>query len=218
MHGLPDLPAAILLASGFSKRFGEQNKLLFSFRGKPLARYTLELASAMDFSGGIFFVAACDEVAALASDLRNVNVIKNGAPEKGLRESVRLGVEAADTAYAATKDAASVSDTCIESYLFFPCDQPFLDVATVRLIIDERVKTGGMGCIVEPRYKGRPGDPCLFSRDFREELLSLKEGETPRLIKSRHPEALRGVEVLNPLVLEDIDDEESLERLSKLVC
>ena len=192
---IPASAAAILLASGFSKRFGERNKLLVPFRGKPLARYTLELVTKMNFPGGVYFVVASDEVAALVADLSNVRVIKNTAPEKGLRESVRLGVEAAGT------DAAF--------YLFFPCDQPFLDIGTVQGILDVREN----GCIVEPRYRGKPGNPCLFSAVFREELISLDEGETPRLIKARRPEALRGVEVSNPLIIQDIDDEETFERL-----
>ena len=184
------------MASGFSKRFGERNKLLFPFRGKPLARYTLELATGMGFSGGIFFVAASCDVAALTVDLKTVSVLKNPSPEKGLRESIRIGLLAADAEY----------------YLFLPCDQPFLDAATVKRILDAR----SPACIVEPRYKGRPGNPCLFHADFRGELLSLKDGETPRLVKERHRGALRGVEVSNPLALEDIDDEEMLERLSSL--
>ena len=182
-----DKIAAILLASGFSKRFGERNKLLFPFHGKPLARYTLELAAELGFSGGIFFVTAQDEVSALAHDLPGVKLIKNTAPEKGQRESVRLGT-----------NAAAVADY----YLFFVCDQPFLDTDTVRRILEERQP----GCIVEPRYKGMPGNPCLFSKSFREELLALGEDETPRLIKERHQDAVRGVEVSNSLVLEDIDD------------
>jgi hypothetical protein len=47
-------------------------------------------------------------------------------------------------------------------------------------------------------------------------LLSLGEGETPRLIKERHPEAVRGLEVSNPLLLEDIDTEETLMRLENV--
>jgi len=193
----PDKVAAILMASGFSKRFGSRNKLLVLFKGKPLARYTLELASAIGFSGGIYFVCSSSGAAALASDLPDIRVINNTAPEKGLRESVRLGVEAADT------------DTAY--YLFFPCDMPFLDAPTVQRIIDERKPA----TIVEPRFNGRPGNPALFSALFREELLSLGEGETPRIIKARHPEALSTVEVTDPLVLEDIDDEETLNRYDK---
>ena len=71
--------------------------------------------------------------------------------------------------------------------------------------------------MAEPRYMGKPGNPSLFSAFFYEELISLKEGETPRVIKLRHPEALRVVEVYNPMVLEDIDDEETFERLDKLI-
>jgi molybdenum cofactor cytidylyltransferase len=186
--------AAILLASGFSKRFGERNKLLLPFKGKALARHTLELVAGMDFPGGIFFVAASCDVAALAADLNSVRTLKNTAPEKDLRESVRIGVEAAKA----------------EFFLFFPCDQPFLDARTVISVLE----ACEYGCITEPRYQGRPGNPCLFSALFREELLSLGEGETPGLIKKRHPEALRGVEISNPLALEDIDDEETFNRLS----
>jgi molybdenum cofactor cytidylyltransferase len=184
------------MASGFSERFGSLNKLLVNFRGKPLARHTIELAAGMHFPGGIFFIASSREAAGLASDFSAVRVIKNTAPEKGLRESVRLGIEAAGTKP--------------EYYLFFPCDQPFLDAATMQRVLDARAP----GRIVEPRYGGRPGNPCLFSATFREDLLSLNEGETPRLIQTRYPQALRGVEISNPLALEDIDDEETLMRLS----
>jgi len=190
--------AAILMASGFSKRFGGRNKLLVPFRGKPLARYTLELAITLDLDGGIFFVTASDEVALLAADLPKVRVLKNAAPEKDLRESVRLGVEAAGRR--------------AEYYLFFHCDQPFMNANTVQRIMAEREH----GRIVEPRCMDKPGNPCLFSSVFREELLSLKEGETPRLIKARHPEALKFVNVSDPLILKDIDDEETLERLSNI--
>ena len=189
-----DSVAAILLASGFSERFGERNKLLVPFRGKPLARYTIDLAVKFGFSGGIFFIASLDEVASLAVNLSMVTVIKNNSPEKGLRESVALGVEAA------SRRGASY-------YLFFPCDMPLLDVATVQRILDERKK----GCIVEPRFRKRPGNPCLFSADFKSELLSLGEDEAPWLIKASHPELVRLVEITNPLILEDIDDEETLQ-------
>ena len=193
--------AAILLASGFSERFGGRNKLMVPFRNKPLARYTLELAAdasgALKFEGGIFFVCASDEVAALAKDFPAVTVIKNKAPEKDLRESVRLGIMAAEA-------------DC-EYYIFFHCDEPLLDAATVERILDARKP----GFIVEPRYRQRPGNPSLFSAAFRDELLSLKEEESPKLIKARYPEAVIQVAVTDPLVLEDIDDEETLEWLER---
>ena len=189
--------SAILLASGFSKRFGAQNKLLFPFNGKPLARYTLELTAvdlAASFLGGIFFVTACDKVSALAKDLGNVNIIKNTAPEKESRESVRLGVEASASA---------------DYYFIFPCDQPFLNADTVRRMLDARRS----GCIVEACYKDPVGNlvsqsPSLFCASFREELLSVKAGEKPSVVKVRHRDSVVRVEA-DESVLRDIDEEQS---------
>jgi molybdenum cofactor cytidylyltransferase len=183
--------AAILLASGFSRRFGSENKLLVPFRGKPLARHTLDLVCSMDCFSGIFFVVQDERTAALANGLPVV-VIRNNAPEKGRRESVRLGTEAAgESGY----------------YFFFPCDQPFLDAETVRLMLAARRP----GCIVEPCFKGCHGSPSLFSAVFRDELLTLGEGEKPKIIKARHPEAVISVEIPNRLALFDIDKPEDME-------
>lgn len=194
---------AILMASGFSKRFGGGNKLLVPFRGKALARHALDLVCGMDCFNGIFFVAASEPVAALAAALP-LELIRNTAPEKGQRESVRLGVEAAGAALGPQRDAAW--------YLFLPCDQPLLDAATLRLILDARQP----GRIVEPRFQGEPGNPCLFSAAFHDELISLGEGETPRLIKARHPEAVIPLEISNAPALADVDRPEDLERLLAL--
>jgi molybdenum cofactor cytidylyltransferase len=188
---------AILMASGFSRRFGTGNKLLAPFRGKPLARYTLELVCNFLKAGKnstsafdrIFFVAADDEVAALAENFP-VTVIRNFASEKGQRESVRLGVAAGGADY----------------FMFFPCDQPLLDGETVKRIIGARRK----GFIVQPCFNGVPGNPSLFSGVFRDELLALGDGEHPRDIKKRHPDALITVEAATYLSLIDIDDPAAL--------
>jgi molybdenum cofactor cytidylyltransferase len=181
--------AAILLASGFSRRFGNENKLLVPFRGKPLARHTLELVCGFNCFNEVIFVTADERVAALAAGLP-VTHIHNAAPEKGRRESVRLGVQAAgEAAY----------------YFFFPCDQPLLDTETIAGIIAARQP----GKIAQPRFRGETGgSPALFSSVFRNELLTLGENEKPNTIKARHPDALVMVETADLLVLTDIDTPE----------
>jgi molybdenum cofactor cytidylyltransferase len=189
---------AVLLASGFSKRFGETNKLLAPFRGKPLARHTLDLVCGLDCFSRIFFVAAEDPVLALAGGLP-VTALRNKDPGRGQRESIRLGLEAAGAA---------------EWYMFFPCDQPLLNAAAVRRVVEAR-RPGG---IVRPCYRGKPGSPVLFSAAFREELLSLGEGERGRDLIRRHPERLITVETGEPAFSEaplfspltDIDDPQTL--------
>jgi molybdenum cofactor cytidylyltransferase len=204
------------MASGFSRRFGRENKLLAPYRGKPLVRYTLDLAGTLGADpaclGHIFFVAADPAVIALAESWAAekglgpsrtgeggpaFEIIPNGAGERGQRESIRLGVSASCAAY----------------YLFFPCDQPFLDGATVRRLLGARRR----GRIVQPAFQGRPGNPVLFSAVFREELLSLGPGEHPRDIKKRRPEALITLELADGRPLVDIDDPETFARLEREV-
>ena len=225
---------AIILAAGFSSRFGSENKLLVPFRGKPLALHTIDLICGIgsELFDGIFVVYSDERVAALANNITHkdlpqgrgdaeglekkcseshlssgIVLIHNTAPEKGQGESVRQGVE-----------AAQANDN--DFFLFLPCDQPFLDAATVRQILAARRK----GCIVEPYcetvletvtglegslgYQG--GSPCLFSGIFRHELMSLQEGEAPRAIKARQSKSIIRVMVSNPLTLADIDDREMM--------
>jgi molybdenum cofactor cytidylyltransferase len=210
---------AILMASGFSKRFGEKNKLLAPFRGKPLARHTLDLVCGLNCFSRIFFVAAEDAVIALAGGLP-VMVIRNERPGRGQRESIRLGLDAAaggngnpgGTGPAADYWTCSVASRAVEQvyYMFFPCDQPLLDAASVRGILEARMP----GRIIQPCYRGTPGNPVLFSGVFREELCNLGEGEQGRDLIRRRPESLVKVEIpeqpFSQSPLTDIDDPQTL--------
>jgi molybdenum cofactor cytidylyltransferase len=184
--------AAILLASGFSRRFGIQDKLLYPYRGKPLARYALELAARSGLFRPVVYVAARMNVAALAlsPDVcgpgADIRIAYNKHPEKGLRESVRLGVMAAGDA---------------RYYMFFPCDMPWLDCVTVNAVLARAAP----GKIIRPVHAGQPGNPCVFAADFRDDLLSLKAGEQPRLLAERWPERVVSVEIANGAVLGDMD-------------
>jgi len=179
---------AILMASGFSRRFGAENKLLQKVGGVPLARRTLELACSIPF-GAVHFVAADAEVLRLADGLP-VRTHRNERPDRGQCESVRLGALNSDADY----------------YIFFPCDQPFLDAATV-LALCEHAEPGK---IVFPTHEGRPASPNLFSKAFRDDLLSLGDGENARVIKNRNPDALVRVPVADGRTLTDIDTLEDL--------
>lgn len=186
----------ILMASGFSRRFGRENKLLHVFHGKPLVAHALDLAcSFQPQSGGeIFLVYSDPAVAALAVDAP-VRLIRNDTPGRGPCESVRLGVAASAAAY----------------YMFLHGDQPFLDAATLAAVAARRQP----GRIVTPCYRGKPGNPSLFSAFFRDDLLSLPDGESPRLVKNRHPDRVDKVEINDPSRLVDIDSQDDLLRNSK---
>ena len=61
--------------------------------------------------------------------------------------------------------------------------------------------------IVVPVFQGKRGNPVLFSREFREEILQHK-GEGCRGILLKHPQCIREVMMKNDNVLRDIDTPE----------
>ena len=190
-----DTVDAVIMASGVSRRFGGENKLLAGFRGKPLARITLELAVGSGLFNRIFFVAASAEVAALAEGLP-VTFIRNSQSDLGQSESIRLGA------------AASRADHVI----FLSCDQPLLDRATLECITGARKE----GFIVEPAANGEACGPCVFSRVFRDELCALPAGGTGRDVKKRHRARVITVEIKEPERLLDADSPEALEKAMAL--
>lgn len=184
---------AILMASGFSKRFGDRDKLLQPFRGMPLAEHALSLLCGMEQIGRVHFVYSSEAVGRLA-ERYPANALYNANPQRGACESIRLGVSASGAGY----------------YLFVPCDQPLLDAATIEAIICRRKA----GSIVVPYSGGVPGSPALFSDAFREELLQLEDGETGRVVQKRNAKAVIPFEVGDAAFLEDIDTEDDLARLA----
>jgi molybdenum cofactor cytidylyltransferase len=189
MNGCAD---AILMASGFSRRFGARDKLLSQFGGRALASYTLELACGMPEFSNVIFVVANDEVARLADDLP-VTVLRNGNPARGQCESIRLGVASASA----------------QHYCFFPCDQPLLDEGAVRALISRAAP----GLIVEPVFDGEPCSPSVFSANFRGELLAIPNGESGAYVKERNPGRVVRVRVEDWRLLADVDTSEELEAL-----
>ena len=185
---------AILMASGFSRRFGAYDKLLQKFQGKPLALFTLELVCGMPEFENVIFVTASPKVARLASGTR-AYTIRNTAPERGMRESIRLGV----------------ASSSAEFYCFFPCDQPFIEASAVRRLL-AAAKPGG---IVEPVAGGERRSPSVFSGAFRDELLSLREGERGASIKDRHRNAVVSLAFDEAIIFSDIDTPEELSILSE---
>ena len=183
---------AILMASGFSRRFGGGDKLLHPFKGRPLASHALELACGMAEFERVIFVAASDEVARLAAGTRAV-VVRNVSPDRGMRESVRLGVGESRARY----------------YCLFPCDQPLLDADTVRVIL-ARARPGA---IVEPVAGGTRRSPSLFASEFRGDLLTIPPGGNGRLIKERNRDAIVPVAFGDVKIFSDIDTLDELNEL-----
>jgi len=188
----------ILLAAGYSKRFGS-NKLLQALpAGSPQAGTPIALAAARHFLDALPDSVAVVRPRAqkLAKILRdagcNTVMCKNAG--EGMGTSLAAGVRA-------TPDA--------NGWIVALADMPFVRPETIRTVA-KALQEGAS--IAAPSFQGKRGHPVGFARRFYEELSSLRGDDGARLFLKQHPDWVTLFEVDDPGVLRDIDKPSDLER------
>ena len=184
----------LIMAAGNASRFGE-NKLTASFAGKSLFSLALAAIPADTFAR----VTVVSQYPALLQEAEQAgfHAIRNDRPDDGISRTIRLGTEA-------MADCAGI--------LYMVADQPLLDDASVERILE---------CwrqhpcnIVGASHNGKRGNPCIFPKEFFEELMQLREDHGGNTVIRRYPDRLLTVEVAQE-ELTDVDTPEALEELKK---
>ena len=178
----------VLLAAGRSERFGAEDKLAADLLGRPVGLHIVSTLAALPFRARLVVRSGCR----LDFAAHGYTDIHNGRPERGMSESVGLGVAAATRIGAA-------------AVLIVLADMPRVTDAHVRRLLD----AGGSADAVIASSDGRkPGPPALFGRDRFDALLGLTGDAGARdLIRAgRHILA-------DPAELVDIDTPDDLRAL-----
>lgn len=195
--------AMIMLAAGNSRRFGA-NKLLYEVDGIPMYRHVLgqliqvkrQLEEGLnrtytgnlpDIKCRIAVVTQYDSIAETAVE-QGIQVLYNPHPEKGISSSLKIGLNA-------NLDADAV--------LFTVSDQPWLTCDTICKLIQTFLDSGKeIACI---SCQGKMGNPCIFSKKYYEELLSLEGDKGGKRVIMKHLKDTCIYEVNDARELEDID-------------
>lgn len=181
----------ILLAAGFSRRFGASNKLLQVLPdGSPVA-----LASAKRLIEAIPLSIAIvrPENKVLAQLLQDAGLKVFFCTEQE--------TEMADSLSAAIKFSATFRDSS-DGFVIALADMPYIDSKTTAAIAS---KLSEGASIVVPTFQGKRGHPVGFSAKFRAELESLHGDEGARSILKRYPEEIAFLECDDSGILADID-------------
>lgn len=191
--------ALIYMASGFGRRFGE-NKLLIDFYGKPLFLYGLEslikarkrLQDGYGDEVELLVVSQYDEILQQAN-VFELKAVKNEQSMEGITASLRLGTKCA-------------SDNTM-LYLYFVADQPYMDAHTIERFIRQFIKSKkGIGVV---SCDGKRGNPAVFLRKYKQQLLELSGDRGGSQIMRQHEEDVWLFEVPKEK-LRDIDTREDL--------
>lgn len=192
--------SAILLSAGESRRMGSVNKLLLPVKGVPLVGHVAKTLT--ESMIGELVVVLGHEAAEIERSLDGlcIRTVFNDRYREGRMTSLHAGLEAL------TREAEGIM-VCLS-------DQPLLTVEDINKLIDcFRVRLSGD--VVVPTYRGRRGNPVVFSDNIRRTILN-----GPRNLGCRHlieinPEIVTMVEWGSDHVVVDVDTQEEYSRLEE---
>jgi CTP:molybdopterin cytidylyltransferase MocA len=175
--------ACVILAAGAGSRFGEPKA---GAEVRPGVRFVDAVAETARVAGAAPVIVVAP--AGLLLPPGTIGVI-NANPRGEQVHSLRLGL-------------AQLVSVAVGGVLAWPVDHPFVDVASVRSIMDAAKRTGAP--IVLPVFEGRRGHPVYFSRDCWRDLATVREGGARAVVHARAAEIVE-VSVNNIGVVRDID-------------
>lgn len=179
--------AVIMLAAGSSRRFGS-NKLLYGIEGQPMYAHTLEMLTGLPQTEVTVVTRQEYRQIAEAAQKAGARVLYNPKPEEGIASSMKIGLQ-----------ANLQADAC----LFAVSDQPWMRKETVERLIRIFQRSGkGMASV---SFHGRTGNPCIFSRKYYAELLTLEGDKGGKRVMDAHREDTVFLCVENEQELADID-------------
>lgn len=186
----------ILLAAGFSRRFGAEDKLLQRLTdGRCIAEAAAQnLINAIPLS--IAVVRMENEELAIRLQALGLNVVCCNAQQTGMGDSLAIAVRHAA--------AFAESGTGLVVAL---ADMPYIRPDTISTIT-EALQAGA--AIAAPTYQNQRGHPVGFSAQFCSELELLTGDEGARSILKRHAHQFTLLECDDPGILQDIDTPEDL--------
>ena len=187
---------AILLAAGASRRFGDENKLLCEFEGKPLARRVAEELVNSRVAGIITVTGfESDKVRGALAGL-DMKFVENPDFTNGLASSIKCGVAALPA------NAAGA--------MIVLADMPGMGRAHFNLLISIFEEELSKKIVYPAREDGSQGNPVIWPAHYFDELQKLEGDAGAKQLIRHYQDKTRPVSVDNVKMLGDIDTPDDL--------
>ncbi len=188
---------AVLLAAGFSNRFGSVKLCARLQNGHTVLQQTF--ANIQSVVANITVVTRPDVYPLIVDDCPDARVFADA--ERGMGATLAFAMQ------------IILEQDNLDGCLVCLADMPFILPLTYQNVCRamERDK------IVVPYYSGRAGNPSGFGATFFETLTELTGDRGGRVVIQQNPNSVIQVPVDDPAVLQDIDTPEDLTRFDQLV-
>nr|WP_232230340.1 nucleotidyltransferase family protein [Halomonas sp. 1513] len=188
---------AIIMAAGYSRRFGLQDKRSAPSTGEQTL-LAATLARAQQAFALLRVVLREDDDPHALGLAATTPIIRASRAERGLGASIGDGI-------AVLGRDSELADVAAAAVLLG--DMPAISPATLRRLQDH----ADAATILRPSHAGRPGHPVLFGRELWPELASLDGDQGAREVIRRHRDRYREIAVEDGGVCRDIDTPAELE-------
>ena len=189
--------STILLSAGLSSRFGSP---------KPLAR--IHDVTVLEFLQQTLLKSQTAEIiivlGAHASDIKpiilkhkKIKVVHNKDYILGQTSSFKAGL----------KEASNAS----RGMLLLPVDYPFVQTATIDLLIESFLKSKKL--IMVPTFEDKKGHPPIFDIQLKKEFLELSDSLGLNEVSRRHPDSVSYKPVKDPAILATFNTVEEFQKL-----
>ncbi|WP_457980271.1 nucleotidyltransferase family protein [Ectopseudomonas composti] len=193
---LPYPIAALVLAAGYSRRFGADKRRLELDDGRSLLAASLALPCSI--LEEVWLVLRPDETVTALGLPANIRLVQHPATEQGMGHSLAAGAE------------RLLAESRADAVAIFLADMPHIRRDTLETLL----AYASADNIVLPSYQGKRGHPVLFGRDFWPQLAALSGDAGAKPVLQQNPEAMRIVELDDPGILQDVDTQQDWQSLS----
>jgi molybdenum cofactor cytidylyltransferase len=191
--------AAIVPAAGMSTRMGE-NKLLLTFRGKPLIVHAVDTLLESEVDEIIVVVGHEAEKVKEKLEGKQVTLVENPNYREGMSTSVRAGLAAVPTGAGAI--------------MIYLADQPLLEPEDVNRLIRAFAEAREYNkSIVVPFFRGQRGNPVILDSSHKEAILEVVGDVGCKRVIKRNPDKVHVVEMDDDHVIRDVDSIEDYKGL-----
>ena len=180
--------SAILLAAGQSKRMKGENKLTKKIQDIPLIKLSIKniLNSNID---EIFIILGYQKeiIQKIIGKNDKIKFFFNENYESGIASSIKIGV----------------SKLSEKTDAFFIClgDMPMVN----KNVYNQLIKSKSDKEIIIPTYKGKQGNPILFSKSIKEKIMNIKGDVGAKKILELNKDKILNVEINNQSVKKDFN-------------
>jgi len=193
--------AAIVLAAGESKRMGAKNKLLLPFGHKTLIEQTVD--NVLSSKAQEVIVVLGHEAVKIKKVLqsRKVKFVENQNFKKGMSTSIQTGIKAVSS-------EMKGSMICLS-------DLPCIESMELNKLIDafNEIRNQNEKVIVVPTYKGKRGNPVIFSSFYHSQILTHSESDGCKGVIKQNLEEVLEVKMSTAHILQDIDTKNEYENI-----